>query len=342
MQASSSSSWLPAQALASLDFEEEERTRDLRWILAAADPTEPKPGSTSHEVPASASSPGFGGFFPPIPEDHLFPTYDPDPHPEAPVRGWSSFLPIWGEALREEGFDLPLPFGFSTNYVHVERDIKVRDLSLGVNGGPNQSVSNLLQIDANSAVDVVIGRFDVWLLPFLNVYAYGGYQRNDSAVEIAVSIPTPGPGPPLAFTVRDDGELEGPVYGTGFAVAGGYDVFFATATVDFAFADFDEFDSRFEGRVYGFRAGWNGELFEIPTRIWSGFSYFDTETKLDGSVNVPGVGNVRFEVDQGPVHPWNGVLGLGIALPYSIDVMAEYGFNFDDVQIFTGGITIRL
>jgi hypothetical protein len=273
--------------------------------------------------------------------ESLIPTWHEEPEPETDPRRWSSFLPIFGEALREQGFDLPLPFGLSANYVRIERDIDVDDIQIGINGGPQRSVSSFLQVDSDSAVDVLIARVDVWLLPFLNVYAYGGWQRNDSSVDVFVTIPTPGPGGPLEFRVQDDGEIEGPVYGTGIALAGGYEQFFVTGTIDFAFAEFDEFDSRFEGRIYGLRTGWNGEIHEVGVRAWTGFNYFGTDTKIDGSVNIPAIGQVRFEVDQGPQHPWNGLIGLGIVAPYHIDVMVEYGFNFDDVHALTTGLTFR-
>lgn len=320
------------------ELEETERARAIRWVVAGAEPPDAAPAPDQPKGGPPFEIPGEGQLFSPLIEDAFLPTYHAEPEEEPEPRPWLSFLPIWGDALREEGFDLPLPIGVSANYVHIKRDIDVKDIKVGINEPPKQSVSSFLQADANSSVDVVIGRVDVWLLPFLNVYAYGGWQRNDSNVRLSLTVPTT---PPLAFTVKESGDLEGPVYGTGFAVAGGYEQLFATATFDFAFADFDEFDSRFEGRVYSVRAGWNGELFEIPTRAWSGFSYFDTTTTVDGSANVPGVGRVRFKVKQGPEHPWNGVLGLGVAVPYNIDLIAEYGFNFADVHVFTGGVTLR-
>jgi len=275
------------------------------------------------------------------PNEVAFPTYDEEPPARPAPRGLTPFLPIWGDAVREEGFELPLPLGLSVNYVHLERDIDVKDIKVRVGNGPSQSVNQFLNVGADSGVDTVIGRLDAWILPFLNVYGYAGYQRNHSNINVAVSLPTPGPAPPLEFVVADDGVLEGPVYGTGFALAGGYEAFFVTATFDFAFAELDEFDSDFEGRIYGVRSGWNGEIGEIPTRVWTGFSYFDTETKVEGSANLPNVGPVRFEVKQGPENPWNGVLGVSISVPFHVDLMAEYGFNFDDVQMFTGGATFR-
>ena len=49
-----------------------------------------------------------------------------------------------------------------------------------------------------------------------------------------------------------------------------------------------------------------------------------------GHGEVPNVGPVRFEADQGPKHPWN-----------AFELFAEYGFNPGDVTFFAGGLTFR-
>jgi hypothetical protein len=271
----------------------------------------------------------------------IFPTYEALPQRRPSPNRWSSFLPIWGDAVREQGFDLPLPLGVSVNYIHLERDVDVEDIDISVDAGSRQSVSQLLQVSADSSVDVVISRFDAWVLPFLNVYTYGGWQWNKSNVEVAVTIPTPGPLPDIEFTVEDDGKLDGPVFGGGAALAVGYESLFLTSTVDFAFAKFDEFDSDFEGRVYGVRTGWNGEVGELPLRLWTGATYYDTATTIKGSVNVAGTGSVRYRVRQGPENPWNYLVGTNFGAGDRVDLTFEYGFNFRDVQSWMGGATYR-
>jgi len=263
------------------------------------------------------------------------PVYDPDDEGVPEPEHWSSFLPIFGRTLREKGFDLPYPFGISLNYIHVDRDIEVKKIRVAVDGGPDVGLDRFLQIGANSSVDVVIGRLDVWLLPFLNVYGYGGRQYNESDARIDVSIPPVVPFPPASVRVRGSGKLEGPVYGGGFQVAGGYDWWFLTGGADFAFAEFDEFDSDFSGRVYGVRTGWQGAFRRIGLRAWTGASYFDTRTTVKGRFVLPDSRVVRFKVDQRPQHPWNAVIGFNASPSKHFDLTFEYGFNFDDVHIYT-------
>ena len=144
----------------------------------------------------------------------------------------------------------------------------------------------------------------MWVLPFLNVYGYGGWQWNKSSMKLDVNVPLGPLLPPLQFTLEDDGRLAGPLYGGGAMLAGGYENLFATTNIDLVHAEFDEFDSDFEGWIWGARVGWQEEWFEhMSLRLWTGAMYFGTDTTIEGNVNVPGVGRIDFEVDQGPEHP---------------------------------------
>lgn len=280
-----------------------------------------------------------------IDEEHSYPLVpawheesEPESKPE-PER-WSSFLPFWGKELREAGYELPLPLGFSVAYSRVKRDIDVDDIKLRINGGSKVSVKQFLQVEADSTVDVAIARFDAWILPFLNVYTYTGWQWNESNIKIDVNVPLD-PLPPLQFTIKDDGRLDGPFYGAGLMLAVGYENFFATSNVDLVHAEFDEFDSDFDGWIWGMRVGWDGECFEVPLRLWTGAMYFGTETTIESKINVPGVGRVKFEVEQGPENPWNAILGMNLGIHESIELVFEYGFNFEDVSVLVANVTYR-
>jgi hypothetical protein len=66
---------------------------------------------------------------------------------------WSSFLPLMADEARKRGVDLPLPFGASLVYTHLERDIRVTDVRIGQGGSPPTSVSELAQFSSTSRVD---------------------------------------------------------------------------------------------------------------------------------------------------------------------------------------------
>ena len=64
--------------------------------------------------------------------------------------------------------------------------------------------------------------------------------------------------------------------------------------------------------------------------------YWDSERVLKGAV-----GSVKFEVLQGPVDPFNLTLATNVELTKKFHLLAEYAFNFDDLQMMTFGAMYR-
>jgi len=101
------------------------------------------------------------------------------------------------------------------------------------------------------------------------------------------------------------------------------------------------FDDRFQAIVASARVGWNGKVGSVPLRLWVGGAYWHTGNTARSTVDVPGVGSVRFEADQGPRNPWNMTLGGSVVLSRRWETFVECGFNFDDVKIVATGLTFR-
>ena len=101
------------------------------------------------------------------------------------------------------------------------------------------------------------------------------------------------------------------------------------------------FDDRFHALIASARAGWNGMVGPVPLRLWGGVAYWSTRNTARATVNVPDVGAVSFEADQGPKHPWNAIVGVSAALHRRFELFAEYGFGPTDVAFFAGGLTFR-
>jgi hypothetical protein len=79
----------------------------------------------------------------------------------------------------------------------------------------------------------------------------------------------------------------------------------------------------------------------IPLDLWVGGAYWDTKNVARATTDVPDVGPVRLEADQGPKHAWNAVVGVSSAVHRRVDLFAEYGFSPGDVTFFAGALTIR-
>lgn len=265
----------------------------------------------------------------------------PAPPEPAPDERWTSFLPFMAEEAKKRGYELPAPFGFGMIYNYLARDIRVDDVRLAVNGGPEQSVSRFLDLGSNSRVNAAIARLDAWLLPFLDIYLLAGYLNNESTSHGVVTLTTEFPRPrtrEYEFTVETG--LDGVVAGGGVTLATGYRDFFLTVDANYSQTDIG-FADRFSALVGSARAGWNGKVDTVPLRVWLGANYWDTDNTARSTVEVPELGTVDFEADQGPRHPWNPTLGVSTTLGRHFDLVAEYGFNFDDVQIVVAGVTAR-
>jgi hypothetical protein len=254
---------------------------------------------------------------------------------------WPYALPFMADAAIKRGYELPLPRGVSAVYYYVERDIEITDVRVGTNGAPLQSVSDFVNLGSKSHVSVALARLDAWLLPFLNVYGLLGYVSNNTTTRGAVTIPTLGPRPAVrSFDVSFKTDLSGFVGGAGLTAVGGYRDFFLLADVNYSQTDIG-FDDRFRALIGTIRAGWNGKVLDIPTRLWVGAMYWGTRSTAKSTVDVPDVGVVRFEADQGPVHPLNATVGGSIAIFRRWDAFLEYGFNGSDVHAVSAGLSFR-
>jgi len=239
-------------------------------------------------------------------------------------------LPFLGEEARKRGIELPATFGIGVVYYHLDRAIDISDVRVGRNGEAPQSVSEFAQLGSSSRVDNVNLKADVWILPFLNLYAIVGGIWNESQTTIDVTLPPllPG-GAPRQRTLTVPTEMTGTVGGLGMTVAGGYGPLFFAADVNAARADLG-FDDEFKAVVTSVRAGWNGRAGSRPFRAWVNATYWDTFAEATGSVADPdGGGTLSFEVDQGPAHPWTFGVGSAYSPTRWLDIAVDTGTDFD-------------
>jgi hypothetical protein len=175
-------------------------------------------------------------------------------------------LAISGRHGDQAGLHVALPRGVSLVYTYVERDIKITKVRLGVDGAPLRDVTNFVNLGSTSHVNVAVGRFDAWLLPFLNVYAMAGYvsnntttkrHRDDSAADVegrAQDIQSPQDDRTRGFRGRGrphrSGRLARIVHPRRISISARTDI---------------GFDNPFRALIGTVRAGWNGALLGAPS-----------------------------------------------------------------------------
>jgi hypothetical protein len=245
----------------------------------------------------------------------------PEPMTE---KRWSSFLPLMAGEATKRGYQLPLPFGVSTVFVTLlNRKVDISDVRVGVNGAPPHSVSRF--VDIGSMTDIVFNanlKLDAWLLPFLNVYLLAGYVYNETTTRANITVPGS-----INFSTELKTTLNGFVGGGGMTLAGGYEDFFLVADANWVQTDLG-FDDKFKALVATVRAGWNGKISSNPLQLWIGEGYWDTRNTAKGHTNVPGVGNILFEADQGPKYIWMTEVGGNLQIAKHFQTVLDFGFDF--------------
>jgi hypothetical protein len=244
------------------------------------------------------------------------------------TKRWSSFLPLLGDVARKHGGELPLPFGAGFVYYHLDRGIEITDVRVGRNGATPASVSDFAQLHSKANVDNLNAKLDVWLLPFVNVYAIVGYIWNESETTIDVTLPplVPG-GQPRQKRIVVPTRMEGSVAGVGITLAAGYGPFFLTYDANFAQADLG-FDDRFKAVVSSVRGGWNGKAGLRPLRAWVSVTDWNTFAQASGTVADPDGGTLHFEVDQGPAYRYTYGLGSQYSVKPWLDLAVDTGTDF--------------
>jgi hypothetical protein len=262
------------------------------------------------------------------------------PAPPATEERWSSFLPLLKDEALARGYELPLPFGTGVTCTLLSgRDIEVTDLRIGVNGAKPSSVSQFVDLGSESNVVNANLKVDAWLLPFLNVYALVGYVYNRSETDVEVSIPKLGGGT-SDFRVDVDTTLDGFVGGGGLTLAGGYRDFFVVIDSNYTQTDIG-FDDNFRAITASLRAGVQGEIGGTKAQFWTGGAYWDTFNVAKGHTDVPGVGRVDFEAEQGPKYPWLVDFGTNLRVARGFECFVDVAFDLHGGVIATLGPVLR-
>jgi hypothetical protein len=154
-------------------------------------------------------------------------------------------FPILGAKLRKMGFDIPYPNGLMVNYVIGSQYITLDNLNVGPSPDNLTNVDGLARFESIIPfVNVVNLRYNVWLFPFLNVYALGGYVHSVTDVNLA-----------LPFSSEFTSISNGPMAGWGIAAAAGVGPIFFSADYSMAWTFMPQLDGPSVAKVFDIRVG---------------------------------------------------------------------------------------
>lgn len=129
-------------------------------------------------------------------------------------------FPILGDTIRKKGFDIPYPNGLTLQYAYTNMDITLNNLSVGFQDDPSgwidvDSIATFNYIKPSTNAALI--RYDVWILPFINIYGMVGYEETKTAIEL---------GTPFVADFESDGK--GAVLGWGVNLSAGVNSWFIT------------------------------------------------------------------------------------------------------------------
>ena len=253
-----------------------------------------------------------------------------------------SFFPLLADEARARGYELPLPYGAALVLTGLkDREIEVTDVRLGLEGNPGTSISDFVHLGSSSDVFNANFKADLFVLPFLNVYALLGYVHNESDTHAEITISTPGPGGgEVVYERRIPTELDGFIGGLGFALAGGYQNFFLVADVSYIQSDLG-FDDKFKATIATVRAGYRGKIGTLPLQMWLGVGSWDTAATAVGHTDLPDGSRFVFEADQRPHTEWMYDVGSNLEFSKRFQLVADVGFDFEGGYLLVLGPTWR-
>jgi hypothetical protein len=217
--------------------------------------------------------------------------------------------------------ELPNPYGVGITYHHQKQDYDLVDLMVNLPGIDLAQASAAVTVD--NTTDETNLKLDLWLLPFMNVFGIIGHVEGQTEV----TLPQP-----LGSL---DVDYDGLVYGGGLTLAGGYEKFFGSITAIFTNTDLDISTSSVEAFILTPRIGYCLGFGEV----WIGSMYQHTQEEHSGTVSVPMIGTVNFDVELEEKDPWNYLAGVRFNLGKNWDLEIEGGVG--ERQHVTASLTYR-
>ena len=233
--------------------------------------------------------------------------------------------PLFMKHLVDEG-DFFEPWGIGLDFFTMDQQYDISSLQFQLPGVALPDPS-LLEIDNN--VDHLDIKFDVWLTPFLNLFAIIGHVEAETIVDFSKAPITGLPVPLTQLPISYDGT----VYGGGATLVYGSENWFTSLTTTWTDTDLG---GQFESSVSSFSAQPRLGLVRDKWQFWVGGMYLDTEEDHRGTIQlpIPGVPPVPFSVELETSDEWNYAVGVSHVFSSRAHVSLEIGTGDRDHTLF--------
>jgi len=215
--------------------------------------------------------------------------------------------------------ELPRPWGLSLDFYTMDQDYSVQDLQFDI-PIPGVELGDPSDIKATNEVMHFDLKADVWLTPFLNVFALVGKVDTDTTVDFSEAEITGLPFELGTLPVSFDGT----VFGGGFTLAYGTENWFTSATTTYTTTDISgDFESSVDSLTIQPRIG----LISGNWTYWAGAMYLDVDEQHRGTIELPYIGDADFAVDLVTTDHWNYAAGVSHYFTEHANLSFEVGFG---------------
>ena len=219
-------------------------------------------------------------------------------------------LPIWGEKATKKGFKLPYSAGLSINYFTQQSDLILNNLSVGFNNGPMYNIDEIVRLNsAVSNANAITIRPDIWLLPFLNVYAIFGKANTSTAIDASIWIPNTENNWTEIMSFKTKAEFNATTFGLGMTPTIGVGGGWIALDMNFVWSDVSALDKPVFTSVFGPRFGKSFKLKKPDSNIafWAGGFRVHFTSDTNGSMNL----NELISIDGLQEKVDNGIIKVG-------------------------------
>lgn len=218
---------------------------------------------------------------------------------------WPYALPIWGKKVTAMGYDLPYSAGLSVQYFNQVSDLLIENLMVGFNNGTMYNVDELIRFDKSRATAGGFSvRPDVWVFPFLNVYAILGQTNASTEVGFGLWIPDSSNTSQKVFSAASTVDFKATTFGFGMTPTIGVGGGFLALDMNVAWTDVPQLSKPAMSFVFGPRLGKSFKL-KKPQRnvtVWVGGFRVHLNSETYGSIALADVfppGTLGGKVDEG-------------------------------------------
>jgi hypothetical protein len=197
-------------------------------------------------------------------------------------------LPIWGAKATQAGYTLPYSAGLSVQYFWQESDLIIENLMVGFNGGEMYNVDDVVRFNKAAAIaSALTVRPDVWVFPFLNVYAIMGKSQASTDVGFGLWLPDSTNTYSEILSTSTKVDFQATTFGIGMTPTIGVGGGFLALDMNVAWTDVPQLSKPARTFVFGPRLGKNFKLGkpERSIAVWVGGFRVHINSETDGSVN---------------------------------------------------------